>query len=153
KVWDARTGRELFTFTRPDPAETVFRAALGPEGEHLATASQIPGDRTWTVKVRHIRTGRERSLCKGAVDHIAFSPDGEHLAVGSAFAGDQSQPRTVTLWDVHTGRELLSLKAYSNFLRLAFSPDGQRLAVANVTGRPGITGDEQMRSVRVWDLR
>jgi WD40 repeat protein len=43
---------------------------------------------------------------------------------------------TVRIWDVETGRELLTLTGQAEAaLRLAFSPDGRRLAGEEGTGR------------------
>jgi WD40 repeat protein len=56
------------------------------------------------------------------VGSIAFSPDGKRLAGG---CGD----KTVRLWDLPTGQEVLSLKGPASRVNsVSFSPDGQRLA-------------------------
>ena len=65
---------------------------------------------------------------------IAFSPDGRRV-----LTGDQDATR---LWDVETGKELLSLAIGAPVM--AFSPDGKYIATTAGSG----TGDG---SIRLWD--
>jgi len=70
------------------------------------------------------------------VHSVAISPDGKVLASGS-------DDRTVRLWDLHTGKELTTLKGHADHVNgVAFGPDGKTLASAS---------DD--KTVRVWDLR
>src|SRR5204862_5217394 len=66
------------------------------------------------------------TICHGSEENVytvAFSPDGTTLA--SAGRG------SANLWDVRTGRLLLSLDSRAYTFSLAFSPDGSRLATAS----------------------
>jgi WD40 repeat protein len=66
-----------------------------------------------------------------AVVAVAFSPDGQRIVTGS---GD----RTAKVWEAASGRELLTLKGHTSWIRsVAFSPDGQRI-VTRDDGRPSV---------------
>jgi WD40 repeat protein len=68
-----------------------------------------------------------------SIASAAFSPDGQRVAAGVWDTG--------LVWDVSSGKELLSLKGHSlHISSVAFSPDGQRI----VTGG----GDKK---AMVWD--
>ena len=60
------------------------------------------------------------------VNGIAFHPDGKRVATGS-------HDKTVKIWDLMTGRELLTLSGHAySVTSVAFSPDGKRLASASI---------------------
>ena len=70
----------------------------------------------------------------GTVFVVAFSPDGKLLATGGSDG-------VVCCWEVTSGKELLSYKGHSNFIRsVAFSPDGKTLA----------SGSSD-KTIKLWD--
>jgi WD40 repeat protein len=71
---------------------------------------------------------------RSGVSSVAFSPDATRIASGS-------WDKTVKVWAVETGQELLSLSGPTEGVNcLAYSPDGKRL----------VSGNED-KTVRVWD--
>jgi WD40 repeat protein len=68
------------------------------------------------------------------VGTVAFSPDGTRLASASLDG-------TAKVWEVETGRELLTLVGHTNWVRdITFSPTGARLATASYD-----------KTTKIWD--
>lgn len=77
-----------------------------------------------------VRTGHS-----ALVTSVAYSPDGKMLASGSV-------DRTIKLWDVASGQEILTLCGHkSNVISVAFNHDGKRLASASYDNM-----------IRLWDV-
>jgi hypothetical protein len=129
KIWDVRTGQELFTFR--GHTRWIQSMAFSPDGRRLASA-----DQSGWVKVWDAATGQEYLTLDYAseVFSVAFSPDGTRLASTGA-------DPTVKVWDAVTGWLIHSLKGHTNVVMgMAFSPDGTRLASASFD-----------TTVKVWD--
>ena len=135
-VFDVSTGRALLTTRLRD--FYIQSVRLSPDGKRLAVAGNAGRFRTGEVRVFAVDSGREVvPPLKGhtfVVRMVAFSPDGQRLATGGT-------DRTVKIWDLTTGQEILTLKGHTAMITsLHFVSEGRRLMSADMNG-----------TVRVWD--
>jgi WD40 repeat protein len=113
--------RQLLDQYRPKPGETDLR---GFEWYYLHRLG-YQGD---TTLKGH----------SSIVTWLAYSPDGKRLA-------SAAYDKTVRVWDVQTGTQLLTLSVEGSVNRVAYSPDGKRLASPSWEGNPKIA------TVSIWD--
>jgi WD40 repeat protein len=132
EVWDAETGRHLYTPTGHEKGYQISSVAWSPDGKLLATASHDLTARLWDAETgKPVRTLKGHD---GAVRGVSFSPDGKRLATAS-------YDQTVKLWDPLNGDLITTLKWHTNQVTsVSWSPDSKRLASAS-----------QDRTVHVWD--
>jgi len=122
-LWDIKE-RKIRRMLLPHPPGHVA-VAFSPDGKILVT-----GDREGMVRFFDAATGELRFSARSpdGVNCLAFTPDGKTVASASF-------DKKVKLWQVLTGRELLTLPAQKDRVRwLAFSADGALLATAGQDG-------------------
>ncbi len=130
KVWDTTSGQETLTLGRHDAG--AASVAFSVDGLRLASGSMAGGNlMVWDATSGLLMVSLKGH--SGSVHSVAFSPDGKRLA-------SASNDRTVKIWDVTTGQEVLTLDGSSACV--AFSMDGNRLASAR-----------NDQTVKVWDAR
>ena len=126
RLWDAATGRELFT-------KQGYRGGLAfsPDGTRLACA-----DIRGTIKVYDVPSGRERLTLsapgpKAGTDPLlclAFSPDGRSLA-------SSSRTGEMHFWDLAAGKCVRTVKPMNHTsYSLVFNADATRVIDADWNG-------------------
>jgi len=130
KVWDAATGREIFSLRAH--RKTVTAVAFSPDGERLVSAGEDHTARVWDAA-----SGEAVLVLEGHAERVlaaAWSPDGRRIATGS-------HDKTGRVWDAATGEVIHILRKHSDRVAaIAFSPDGQRI----------VTGSYD-HTARIWD--
>ncbi|HUG92102.1 MAG TPA: protein kinase [Planctomycetaceae bacterium] len=139
-LWDARMGKELERLQSHVGAWDQL--AFSPDGKLLAHTNGPEGygpDAAVTLWNLETKTPSviERT---GEVRCVAFSPDGKYLAT----APEHRRQPGVTLWNVATRQEVVTLEAVTPVLSVAFAPDGKSLAACH--------GWLQTGGLRVWDV-
>ncbi|HMV28894.1 MAG TPA: WD40 repeat domain-containing protein, partial [Anaerolineales bacterium] len=137
KVWNANTGKELFTLRLSDNS-SINGVSFSPDVKWLATAN---GDNT--VRLWDVSNGTEVMKFLGhtdSVQFVSFSMDGSML-VSSASDG------TTRIWDARSGKELqvFSEEVGVETFWASFNPDGTLVVTANTDFAEGWA--------TVWNLK
>jgi Tol biopolymer transport system component len=119
-IRDVASGREVAAVKPEVPA---YVANFSADGARLAAASQ-------SARVYDLSTGKEIAAFAGgesSVIEVSFSADGTRLA---AISND----KTVRIFDLASGTEVLSLPHQENPNVAVFSPDGHKIATGGGDG-------------------
>jgi WD40 repeat protein len=128
KIRDAATGQNLVTFS--GHTGLVSRVVFHSDGRRLASASWDKTAKIWDLTTQQAILSIPHPY---RVWSVAFSPNGRRLASACGEAGKGGE---VKVWDLVTGREILSLNSSSSEVTdVAFSPDRQHLAATYGAGK------------------
>jgi len=125
KIWDAATGRELLTLA--GHTSGVLGLAFNTDGTRLATTGRDGTIKIWDVSPTGGSDWLNLAGHNSRIFSVTYSPDGTRLATWGWEDG------TVKVWDVATGKELISL-AHEGVCcggNMSYSPDGKRLVVVS----------------------
>jgi WD40 repeat protein len=133
QLFDIKTGEPVSP--KIGEGTWVFSAALSPDGNLIATASQKPDAYVWS------RDGTKRLTLvhSGNVHTIVFSPDGQRIATAC-------NDNLIHIWNVADGSHLLTIKGHGKgepldgLLSVVFSHNGKMIAS---TARDN--------TARIWD--
>lgn len=139
KLFAFPSGEVVGTGSETHP-KVVRQVSWNPDGSVLASSSDDGTLKMWdgnTMKLLRSLAG------EGRVRNFCFSPNGKYVAaVSGEDPGSFFKPAVVLVWDVSTGKRVLSLEDFEKGLEpLRFSPDGKTLA----------TGERGPRA-RLWDI-
>jgi WD40 repeat protein/DNA-binding SARP family transcriptional activator len=138
KVWDVASGQQLLTLGDGSTTSTsslIARVTFSPDGKRLATAGSDGVTTLWDAATGRAMITITQRMADGETPKmssgVAFSPDGLRLATASKYSVLPDFAGTGKVWDVATGRELLTLTGHTSGINaITYSPDGTRLATA-----------------------
>jgi WD40 repeat protein/serine/threonine protein kinase len=143
RIWDLQTGQHIRTLKGPTIVYGITDVVYSPDGKRLATTS-LEED---TVNIWDGQEERQTLTLKG----LTSPPRGVALSSDFGRLAGAAPDFTVKVFDTHTRKEKLSLKARAEgtekLWSVALSPDGKRLAsVSSVMAKP------YPLVVKVWDV-
>jgi eukaryotic-like serine/threonine-protein kinase len=140
-IWDATTGKEVFTYTGHVGKGTypfVATLAWSPDGSRIVSASSIsdqngsrPDIQVWEVATQKLittYTGHAPSPGHtNTVAEVAWSPDSTRIVSAGAYDG------TTQIWDAKTGNTIFTYRGQSpdSIWKAGWSPNGQYIASAS----------------------
>lgn len=99
-----------------------------------------------SAEIWDMSDGSRLHTLEGAVYPLVFSPDGRWLATGVTSGGYERSARSIVLWDIAEGLQVLQIDVGERVEFLDFSPDGSLLATSSPLTEEGPGG------IRLWDM-
>lgn len=128
RMWDTKTGKEIWRFALPIGAGDLHSAAFSTDGKRILTAAAV------TASIYDVKTGEE--VMDFPLVAPSFSPD--RRTVLGWLSGAMTHAH---LLDAETGKQLHRFTGHTARVRSAvFSPDGKLVLTASMDG-----------TARTWD--
>ncbi len=146
-VWNAQTGQQVHHLHEPgeQPGGQINELTFSPDSRWIATAESAGPAKIWDVAAGQV-IHRLHPRHETGFQSVAFSPDGRRLVTAS------NGPDAVTIWDLFTRQEILTLARPGDFYDyVAVSPDGRQLAALAFHHENTSTGSAVRHSIRIWD--
>jgi WD40 repeat protein len=152
RVWDVDTGNEVMTWHAHEDVQGeeldykiggiyqgVIPVSYSPDGRLIASAGEDGTARIWDAQNGTLLHTLNLHPNGNGGTNLKFSSDGSRLATATDIAGPKKVPggdleALVIIWDVATGRDMLTLKIPQRIWGLDFSPDGNQLATSGSDG-------------------
>ena len=129
RFWDAENGKLIKVIEKPKIL--MWRTLWSPDGRWVAIGEH---DAIQIYDAATLQPAQHFEGMSGFIKNLAWSPDSTRLASGDDHG-------TVRIWDVKSGRVLLSQPIHANTVdELDWSPDGKYIASASWDN-----------SVKIWD--
>lgn len=125
KLWDLEKDEVT---TLGSHREIVNSIAFSPDGKYLVSGSDDTTMKVWDVPGRrHLSTlTHATDRFRAQIKVVTFSPDGQKIV---------SAGLHVKMWDIHTLREIMTIRHSNWIFAVAFSSDGKYLATGDTSGQ------------------
>jgi WD40 repeat protein/DNA-binding SARP family transcriptional activator len=143
RLWNLEGQAKLRRFeTDGTPLAAV---AVSPDGSRLLTGDMADEAVLWDIERGEPINRFQGDAVAVSPNSLAFSPDGKYALVGSGDAFGGTGARSLVLWDVESGQEVLRFDGHRSIVRsAAFSPDGRM----SLSGSQGDDGNDLI----LWDV-
>jgi len=124
--WILSSVGEIPSSTGVQPLTAIMAGLIqqGPPDQQQAVAGDIS---LWDARLgAHVRAFALEKTCRGSITICRFSPDGGRIMAG----GGEYAPGWLKVWEVTTGRELLSITGQRQLRAGGWSHDGRRILAA-----------------------
>ncbi len=137
KLWDLA---DSVVTTLGSHRDTVNSVAFSPDGKKLVSGSDDFTLKIWDItNKRHLSTlSHVTDFLRSQIKKVAFSPDGQKFVTAG---------RHVKIWDIHTLREIMTIRHSGWIYALAFSYNGKYLAIGDTSGQIKIRNLQNQQDV------